>query len=326
MKSLRDINWNHLYFFYEVARANSLKEAADYLDMAVSTLSEHIKRFEKNFGRKLFSRTSNRLELTTDGVTLLEHAELIFFEGGRLLDRFSEGDLGGYPVTIGIEESISYQIASEFASQYWDFYAPYGIVNTVRQSDSDVLIENLVSKTVDWGISARKPKRRSLDFAEIGSFEVVFCCSQELKEMFKDPKDILMNIPIAESSYDSTINQAIYSHLRKFKIKPKERISSDHPNFTHNLCKRGRCIMFMPENPLDSYDGLYKFQLDIPLRISLYAIWRKEDSNLISIRQLLKLIGGKISHTPAMYNDVSYQVELSDVNTELLNKNKTKQP
>lgn len=43
----------------------------------------------------------------------------------------------------------------------------YGVVNTLRQSDHGVLIENLNLGNIDWGISIKKPRRQSLDYAEI---------------------------------------------------------------------------------------------------------------------------------------------------------------
>ena len=186
MNKLKDINWNHLYCFFEVARHQSLKRGAEEIGVASSTISAQIKMLEEKFNTKLFHRSSKGLSLTTEGQNLFEKAKVIFEEGSKLLEHYSEDAVGGYPVSIGIEETISYDLATEFASQYWDSYTHYGIVNTVRQSDYDVLIDNLGNGKIDWGISLRKPKRKSLSFQEIGSFEIVFCCSKELFDKFKE--------------------------------------------------------------------------------------------------------------------------------------------
>ena len=298
MRKLKDINWNHLYCFYEVAKAQSLKKGANEVGVASSTISAQIKMLEEKFDTKLFNRSSKGLNLTNEGASLYDKAKTIFEEGSKLLEHFSEDVVGGYPVSIGIEETMSYDLATEFASQYWDLYTKYGTVNTVRQPEHEVLIDNLLQGNIDWGISLRRPRRKNIAFEEIGSFEMVFCCANELYEKFIDVKDILVNIPFVESNWDKSLNKAILQHLRKNGIVPKEKIYSDHLDFVQKLCDRGRCVMFLPKNPLEDYKGLKTFQLEEPLKLSLYAVWKKEDEGLISIRKLKELVDTKLS-TPS---------------------------
>jgi LysR family transcriptional activator of nhaA len=318
LRSLKDINWNHLYSFYEVAKAQSLKKGAKAIGVAPSTLSAQIKSLEEKFEKKLFIREAKGLSLSPEGKSLFDKSKIIFEEGSRLLEHYSDDVVGGYPVSIGIEETICEDLASEFASQYWDLYTNYGGVNTLRQSDHDTLIINLAQDNVDWGISLRKPKRKSIEFAEIGSFEIVFCCAKELYEKFKEPKDILINIPFVENNRDKVLNKAVYKHLRNNGILPKEVIVSDHASFVQKLCDRGRCVIFLPVNPLEDYKGLKTFQLEEPLRLSLYALWKKENEGLISIIKLKELIQSKLSHLPKRYEDVDLQIEASEISEDLL--------
>lgn len=316
MQKLKDINWNHLYYFYEVARLQSLKKTSESLGVSSSTLSEQLKRLESKFKKKLFKRSSKGLSLTVDGESLFERVRGIFEDGYRLLDHYSDDAVGGYAINIGIEETITHDVSTEFASQYWDLYAEYGTVNTVREYEHDTLIDDLLSGIIDWGISLRKPKRKSLAYSEIGSFELVFCCSSELYDKFIDKKDIIINIPFAESNWDKTLNAVIYEYLRKFGISPKEKIYSDHPEFIKKLCDRGRCVTFIPKNPLGDYSGLKTFHLPEPIRLSVYAIWKKTDEPLISIQKLKYLIDSKIP--PSRYEDVDLQIEVSDISDDLL--------
>lgn len=320
MQKLSDINWNHLYYFYEVAKAQSLKKGAESVGAASSTISEQLKKLETKLGKKLFNRSAKGLTLTSEGQVLFDRTKTIFEEGSKLLEEISDNSLGGYPVKIGIDETISYDLANEFASQYWDYYTKFGTVNTVRQSDHDVLIQNLDQGSIDWGISTIKPKRRSLSYAEIGSFEVVFCCSKELYERFIDPVDLLNNIPFAESSWDKVLNISVYKYLRRNGVVPKEKILSDHGGFIEKLCARGRCVSYIAKNPLEDYKDLKTFSLDQPLSITLYAIWKKSDENLISIIKLKDLIKSKLAHLPHRYSDVDLQIEVSEVSDELLKK------
>jgi DNA-binding transcriptional LysR family regulator len=318
MQNLKDINWNHLYCFYEVAKAQSLKKGAQAVGAASSTISEQIKKLEKKFEKQLFKRSSKGLTLTQDGQNLFEHSKTIFEEGNKLLEQFSDDSVGGYPVQIGIDETISYDVANEFASQYWDYYTMYGTVNTVRQGGHEVLIENLVQGNVDWGISIQKPKRRSLDYAEIGSFEVVFCSSKELYDKFINPVDLLNNMPFGENNSDKVLSKSVYKYLRRNGVFPKEKVLSDHPGFLQKLCDRGRCVSYIAKNPLAEYPDLKTFSFDTPLTITLYAIWKKSDEGLISVMKLKDLIQSKLSHLPHRYGDVDLQIEVSDVSDKML--------
>ncbi len=318
MKKLKDINWNHLYCFYEVGRAQSLKTAAKILGVAPSTASEQIKKLEESVGTKLFTRSSKGLMLTSEGSKLYEHARDVFEAGSKLLDNFSDADVGGYPVTVGIEETISYDVATEFTSQYWDFFTPFGTVNTSRALEHNLLVDSILEGRIDWGISIKQPRRKGLDFAEIGSFSLVFCCAKELYDKFIDPRDIIRNIPLAQSSWDSGLNKAIEDYLRKYDIFPKEVIYSDHLEFVKKLCKRGRCVMYTAENPLEEYDDLTKFQVGEPLQVVLYAIWNKSQENMLSIKKLKQMVVPSLGQVPSHYDDLDWQIGVSEVSDDLL--------
>ena len=239
-------------------------------------------------------------------------------EGARVLEKFSESGTGGYPVNIGIEETKSYDLSVEFASKYWDIYAPYGTVNTLRQMDHGILIENLLRGNIDWGITLRKPKRKGLHSAVIGHYDIAYCCSNKLFRKFKRIDDLLINIPFAESSWDKSLNHAVYQHLRENGISPKEKIYSDHPDFIKNLCQRGRCNTYIVRHPRLKYKGFKVFEIDAPLKISLYAVWKKKDEVLVSIKKLLELISSSLSNLPERYEDIELQIDASNISDELL--------
>ena len=161
-------------------------------------------------------------------------------------------------------------------------------------------------------------KERMYLFLKLDLSKLFFCCSQELFDKFIDVKDILTNIPFVESNWDTNLNDSIYKHLRSNGVVPKEKFFSDHLDYVQKLCDRGRCVMFLPKNPLEDYKGLKTFQLDKPLKISLYAIWKKEDEGLISIKKLNELLLTKLSNVPSRYEDVDLQIEVSDVSDDKL--------
>ena len=88
---------------------------------------------EKSFRKKnFFVVLLKRPQSNRRRRSLFEHTKLIFEEGSRVLEKFSDEDIGGYPVNIGIEDKFFNEIAIDFSSKYWDIYAPFGTVNTVK--------------------------------------------------------------------------------------------------------------------------------------------------------------------------------------------------
>ncbi len=318
MLKLKDFNWNHLYGFYEIGRNQSLKNAAKELSLASSTLSEQLKKLEESLGLVLFHRGTRGLSFTRDGELVYQYAREIFEIGSRLIDRISVNEIGGYSVNVGIEKSVSYEVATEFTSQYWDLFAPYGTVNTSTQSEHDQLVENLAKGHLDWGISLKRPHHKNLSSERIGAFQVSFCCSRELFNSFVDPKDIIRNIPLAMNFWDGRLDRSLEAYFREEQMRPKEILRSDHHDYMKKLCLRGRCVMLEAENPLNDEKELVYFHIGKPFRVELFALWKKAHENMISIKKLRELISSKFSEVPDRYLDQSLQIEVSEVSPNLL--------
>ena len=52
MIPLQNVNWNQVYYFYEVAKRLSMSKAAAFLDVSVPTISDQVKRLEASLNAK----------------------------------------------------------------------------------------------------------------------------------------------------------------------------------------------------------------------------------------------------------------------------------
>lgn len=80
------LNYNHLHYFWAVARDGNLTRAAEKLNVSQSALSLQIKKLEERLGQQLFERKGKQLVLTEAGTIALDHADVIFASGEELLD------------------------------------------------------------------------------------------------------------------------------------------------------------------------------------------------------------------------------------------------
>ncbi len=79
------LNYNHLRYFWAVARDGNLTRTAETLRVSQSALSVQIRKLESQVGHALFERSGKQLLLTEAGRIAFEHAEVIFATGAELL-------------------------------------------------------------------------------------------------------------------------------------------------------------------------------------------------------------------------------------------------
>jgi LysR family transcriptional activator of nhaA len=82
---MRDLNYNHLRYFWAVAHEGSLTRAAGRMNLSQSALSVQIQKLEHQMGHKLFERAAKKLVLTEAGRIALDYADTVFKAGDELM-------------------------------------------------------------------------------------------------------------------------------------------------------------------------------------------------------------------------------------------------
>lgn len=104
---MRSLNYNHLRYFWEVARDGNLTRTAQRLNVSQSALSVQIKALEGRLGHALFERRSKTLHLTEAGRIALDHANAIFAVGEDLLGTLGEFRLERETLRVGAQATLS---------------------------------------------------------------------------------------------------------------------------------------------------------------------------------------------------------------------------
>ena len=81
---MRHLNYNHLQYFWTVAREGSIAKAADVLHLTPQTISGQLKLLDESVGQPLFQRSGRRLVLSEIGRIVYEYADEIFSVGAEL--------------------------------------------------------------------------------------------------------------------------------------------------------------------------------------------------------------------------------------------------
>ena len=95
------INYNHLYYFWIVARECSIARAADELMVSQPTISIQIKELETRFRKRLFDRVGRGLKLTEAGRIALNYANEIF-SLGQEMNNALENQPAGWSLKLSV--------------------------------------------------------------------------------------------------------------------------------------------------------------------------------------------------------------------------------
>lgn len=109
---MRHLNYNHLLYFWTVAKEGSITKATKVLHLTPQTISGQLKLLEAAVGEALFTRAGRGLVLTEVGHLVYQYADEIFTLGEELSVRMRTGEAGLPAILrVGITNSIPKLIA-----------------------------------------------------------------------------------------------------------------------------------------------------------------------------------------------------------------------
>ena len=151
---MRHLNYNHLLYFWTVAREGSIVRASEVLHLTPQTISGQLKLLEEAIGESLFQRVGRGLVLTDTGRTVEQYAEEIFSLGAELAQRMTSKEPGS-PVTlnVGIVNSIAKLIAYRVIEPALSLDEQLRIV--CCEGDLDNLLGDLAVHKLDLVLSDR---------------------------------------------------------------------------------------------------------------------------------------------------------------------------
>jgi len=151
---MRHLNYNHLLYFWTVAREGSVARASEVLHLTPQTISGQLKLLEESIGEPLFHRVGRGLALTETGQVVNQYADEIFTLGAELTQRV-RSKRPGMPATlnVGIVDAIPKLIACRLLEPALELDEPVRLV--CMESDLDKLLGELAVHRLDLVLSDR---------------------------------------------------------------------------------------------------------------------------------------------------------------------------
>lgn len=106
------INYQHLYYFWTVAKQGSVSAACEMLHLAQPTISGQLAVFEQALGSQLLRKQGRKLVLTDTGRAVFHYADEIFALGREMTHMLKGRNTGrGLKLNLGVSDALPKLIA-----------------------------------------------------------------------------------------------------------------------------------------------------------------------------------------------------------------------
>lgn len=156
---MSELNYNHLRYFWAVARDGNLTRTAERLNVSQSALSAQIRKLEYRLGHALFERRARRLHLTEAGRIALDHADAIFAAGDELLGTLRQTGATRQAVRIGALATLSRNFQISFLRP---IMRRSDVEIVLRSGSASDLLLGLQSQTLDLVLTNHPPASDAL--------------------------------------------------------------------------------------------------------------------------------------------------------------------
>jgi LysR family transcriptional activator of nhaA len=145
---MRSSSYNHLYYFWTVAREGGVVRAAEVLQFTPQTISSQLKVLEDSLGVRLFARSGRTLVLTDAGRLALSFAEEIFRLGTEMSEAL-KGRASGRPLqlSVGVVDVVPKLIAYRLLEPALHLDEPVRIL--CREGKLDTLLADIAVHKLD---------------------------------------------------------------------------------------------------------------------------------------------------------------------------------
>src|SRR6478609_2659922 len=150
--AMKWVNYNHLYYFWTVAREGGVVRASEELMVSQPTISNQLRELESAMGQKLFERAGRGLRLTEAGHVAFNYANEIFTLGQEMLNALEHRAVGpALRLTVGVLDVIPKPVAHQLLAPALKLNEPLRLV--CREDKSDRLLADLAARRTEMVLS-----------------------------------------------------------------------------------------------------------------------------------------------------------------------------
>ncbi|RBP51654.1 transcriptional activator NhaR [Arenicella xantha] len=265
---MKQVNFNHLQYFYAVAKEGSVTAAAARLNVTPQTVSGQLATFEEYIEARLFERHGKRLELNELGKTTMRYAEDIFSLGTELSRALATKEAGlAVSFNVGIVDAIPKVMAFDMLDACFDLDQSFKL--ECHEGDLRSLLADLSVNKLDLIISDQPlPTGVSIRARShyLGESGVTFFAATELAAKIRDdfPRS-LHCAPFLMPGAHSAQKQNLLAWFESMRIAPNVVAEFDDSALLKIFGQVGRGV-FCVTSSIES-DILARYDVEVVGRV-----------------------------------------------------------
>jgi len=218
------LNFQHLYYFWMVAREGGISHASEVLDLSPSTISAQVSQLEKSLQVKLFRRVGRNIRLTDGGQIAFRYADQIFGLGRELTHALEGWDTDGpLSLQVGIADAVPKLVATKLLQPA--FAVSPEIRLTCREGRPEALLAELVLHRFDLILldAPVDPRANIRAFSRLlrESDIAIFGTPELLRQYGHGFPESLEGAPLLLPTADSSIRRSFGRWLEARELQPR---------------------------------------------------------------------------------------------------------
>lgn len=275
---MRHLNYNHLLYFWTVAKEGSIAQATKTLHLTPQTISGQLKLLENSVGEPLFTRAGRGLMLTETGHLVFQYADEIFTLGAELSSRIKTGQVMVPAVlAVGIVNPIPKLVAARVLQPVLELETRIRL--ECREGNLDALLGDLAVHQLDLILSDRplapglhvKAYSHALGTSDIG----LFVHRSRARNYDKNFPASLNGAAMILPSEENSARRALTDWFEEQRIYPNIVAEFDDSALMKAFAVIHDCVFPSPRAIASDIEQMYHCRTigaPIPVQESYYAI------------------------------------------------------
>ncbi|MFW5871734.1 MAG: LysR family transcriptional regulator [bacterium] len=250
-------NFNHLFYFYIIAREGSIVKACRVLNLTQSTLSNQLRDFENSLGVKLFDRRYRKLVLNEHGKKTLEYANMIFSSANSMLSSLKSSDTMACTLNLGISSTLPGSFANRILHP---LIASKEVKANVVEGDVVDLTKKLETFEIDFILSDSQVKMINQELGHQKIMESPLAIVTSEANSKEGAAESLNGCPFVLFSDRTNLRQKIDNYFVQNQIIPHISGEVDNTDFILRSVIRKDMYTVVPLNAIDE---VYSSKIEI---------------------------------------------------------------
>lgn len=241
------VNYNHLRYFWTVARVGSVSAASRILNLTQPTVSSQLRQFERTIGAALFEGEGRDRQLTEAGHLMFRFSEEVFSLEREVHDAFAGLPTGrAASLRVGVTDGIPKLLVHRFLLPALQLPEAPRLV--VREGTPESLLTLLDDHALDVVLLDAPATGRMTGRAHsLGASDVSLFASPELARTYRrDFPKSLQGAPMLMPPEGTVLRQALDAWLAVEGLRPRIVAEVDDSALLKELGRSGLGLIALP--------------------------------------------------------------------------------